>query len=320
MKYKATMLGIILVLILSACGLKEENPLEDKIKIGVMLEGNGLGDQSFSDLAFAGLVKARDEDDIIINYLEIADTGTYKDGFEQLAKGDNDIVIALGATYQEELEEVAPKYPKQQFIIIDAISDVKNITSITFREDEGSMLAGIVAAKATDSQTIGFIGGLELPVIERFKKGFIEGAKSVNPDIKILTDYANSFDDDKAGAKVASEMIDQKADVLYAAAGYAGVGMLKEAQKRKVYAIGVDSDQYFIAENAVITSMQKNLDVVLYDFIHKYKETGEIPSGHIELGLKDEAVGLAPFRVMDLTNKELKDLEDTIEKAKSNMN
>lgn len=320
MKYCRAMLGIVLILALSACGVEKEDPLKDKIQVGVMLEGSGLGDQSFSDLAFEGLKKARDEDGIIINYLEVAETDTYKKGLERLVNEGNDLVIALGASYQEILEELARKHPKQQFVIIDTASDADNITSITFKEDEGSMLAGIVAAKVSNSQTVGFIGGLDFPVIERFKQGFIKGAKSVNPDIKVLTDYAGSFDDDKLGAKAASKMIDQKADVLYAAAGYAGVGMLKEAEKRKVYAIGVDSDQYFIAENAVITSMQKNLDVALYNLLHSLKETGEIPSGHIELGLKENAVGLAPFRVMNLTDKRMKDLEKTLEQAKSDMN
>lgn len=311
---------IVLILLLGGCGPKEVNPLEGKIKVGALLPGDGLGDQSFSDLAFAGFIKARDEDDIIIDLLEVSKSGSHKNGFEELAKGDYDIIFAISQDGQEELEEVAQKYPEQSFVLIDAISDIDNVTSITFKENEGSMLAGVVAATITETDTIGFIGGLDVPVINRFKEGFIQGAKSVNPDINILTEYTNSFDDEKIGSNTASKMIDKDADVLYAAAGYTGVGMLKEAEKRNVSAIGVDSDQYFIAEDAVITSMQKNLDVVLFDLLHTLKETGEVPTGHIELGLKDNALGLAPFRAMDLTDKEITELERTIEKAKSNMN
>ena len=113
----------------------------------------------------------------------------------------------------------------------------------------------------------------------------------VNPAIVILNEYADNFDNDGLGAEIASKMIDNKADVLYAAAGFTGVGMLKEAEKRGIYAIGVDSDQYFYAEQAVITSMMKNIDSALFNIIHTYKESEAIQSGHIELGLAENAVG-----------------------------
>ena len=160
---------------------------------------------------------------------------------------------------------------------------------------------------------------MEVPVIQRFEKGFIQGAKSVNPDIVILKEYANNFDNDGLGAEIASKMIDDKADVLYAAAGFTGVGMLKEAEKRGVYAIGADSDQYFYAEQAVITSMMKNIDSALFDIIHSYKESGAIQSGHIELGLAENGVGLAPFRVLELTDAEKGKLDALIEKAASEL-
>ncbi|WP_203245883.1 BMP family lipoprotein [Sporosarcina beigongshangi] len=313
------MVVLFITLLLGACGLEEKNPLEGKVKVGVMLSENGLGDQSFSDLAFAGLVKARDEEGIVIEYLELADTGTYENGFEQLANSGNDLVFALGFTGQEALEKVAQAYPQQSFVLVDAVSEMNNITSITFKENEGSVLAGIVAATVSETQTIGFIGGVEAPLIQRFEQGFVQGAKSVNPTIEIMTEYAGSFDNDVLGAEIAANMIDSQADVLYAAAGFTGVGMLQEAEKQGVYAIGVDSDQYFYAEKAVITSMMKKIDLALFDIIHAYKETGEIPSGHVELGFAENAVGLAPFRVLDLTQADQERLDGYLEKATSEM-
>lgn len=320
MKVRLLFTTILLLVVLTGCGLEEKDPLDNKITIGVMLSENGLGDQSFSDLAFAGLVQARDEDDVIIEYLELADTGTYGAGFEQLVNNNNDLVIAVGFSGQEDLEKVASQHPEKSFILVDGVSESKNITSITFKEDEGSLLAGVVAATVSQSQTIGFIGGMEIPVIERFQTGFIEGAKMVNPEIEVLTAYTNDFDDDKIGASTAAEMIAKDADVLYAAAGFAGVGMLKEAERSGIYAIGADSDQYFFAENAVITSMMKNINVALFDIIHEYKEVGEIPTGHIDLGLAENGVGLAPFRVLDLSDTELKQLENKLEEISSQMN
>ena len=319
MKYKLTAIFLSILLILGGCGLEEKDPLEGKVKVGVMLSENGLGDQSFSDLAFAGLTQARDEDDVVIEYLELVETGTYEKGFQELVDNGNDLIFALGFTGQEELEKIALDYPKQKFVLVDAVSEVENITSVTFKEDEGSVLAGIVAATVSDSQVIGFIGGIEVPVIQRFEEGFIQGAKSINPDISIFSEYAGDFDDDSLGAKMASKMIDEKADVLYAAAGFTGVGMLEEAEKRGVFAIGVDSDQYFYAEQAVITSMMKNIDIALFDIIHSYKETGKIQSGHIELGLSENGVGLAPFRVLELGATETEKLDTLIEKATLDM-
>lgn len=319
MKLKLLIVLTTALLILTGCGLEEKNPLDGKVKVGVMLSENGLGDQSFSDLAFKGLTKARDEEDIVVEYLELAETGTYEKGFRELVESGNDLVFALGFTGQQELEKVALDFPDQKFVLFDAVSEAANITSITFKEDEGSMLAGIVAATVSNSQVIGFIGGMEVPVIQRFEQGFIQGAKSVNPDIVILNEYANNFDDDGLGAEIASKMIDDKADVLYAAAGFTGVGMLEEAEKRGIYAIGVDSDQYFYAEQAVITSMMKNIDSALFDIILSYKESGAIQSGHVELGLAENGVGLAPFRVLELTDVEQGKLDALIEQAASGL-
>lgn len=319
MKLKLLIVLTTALLILTGCGLEEKNPLDGKVKVGVMLSENGLGDQSFSDLAFKGLTKARDEEDIVVEYLELAETGTYEKGFRELVESGNDLVFALGFTGQQELEKVALDFPDQKFVLFDAVSEAANITSITFKEDEGSMLAGIVAATVSNSQVIGFIGGMEVPVIQRFEQGFIQGAKSVNPDIVILNEYANNFDDDGLGAEIASKMIDDNADVLYSAAGFTGVGMLKEAEKRGIYAIGVDSDQYFYAEQAVITSMMKNIDSALFDIILSYKESGAIQSGHVELGLAENGVGLAPFRVLELTDVEKGKLDALIEQAASGL-
>lgn len=319
MKLKRLIVLTTALVLLVGCGLEEKDPLDGKVKVGVMLSENGLGDQSFSDLAFKGLTKARDEEDIVVEYLELAETGTYEEGFRELVESGNDLVFALGYTGQLELEKVALDFPDQKFVLVDAVSEAENITSITFKEDEGSVLAGIVAATVSDSQVIGFIGGMEAPVIQRFEQGFIQGAKSINPDIVIHTEIAGDFDNDGLGAEIASKMIDDKADVLYAAAGFTGVGMLKEAEKRGIYAIGVDSDQYFYAEQAVITSMMKNIDNALFDTIQSYKESGTIQSGHIELGLAENGVGLAPFRVLELTDAENDKLDALIEKAASEL-
>lgn len=309
--------GMMVTGILAGCSAGEEKKAE-RIKIGVMLSDVGLGDQSFSDSAFTGLSKARDELDILFDYRELQTVGSYEQGFIELVKDGNDLVIGLGFMVQEDLEKVAKKYPDQQFILIDSVSELDNITSITFKEEQGSYLAGALAAMVTKTNKIAFIGGAEVPLILKFKDGFEQGVKAVNPSAEVVVGYANDFGDAVLGAKMAAEMIGGGADVLYAAAGLTGVGVLKEAQELKKLAIGVDSDQYFFAEKAVITSMLKNVDVALYETIKSYKKDKKLSARQIELGINENSVGLAPIRVIKLTPQQEKNLQDLEAKLSNN--
>jgi basic membrane protein A len=310
------MMSIMLVLFISGCSSSSAmfKP-KDRIKVGIMLSDVGLGDQSFSDSAFKGLMKARDELGIIFDYRELKDTKTYEQGLRELAEAGNDLVIGLGFMVQEDLEKVAKQYPKQTFILIDSVSDLENVTSITFKEDEGSFLAGIVAGLITKTNKVGFIGGADVPLIRKFESGFVKGVKAVNPKIAVQEVYAGNFSDDKLGASIAKKMIANGVDVLYAAAGLTGVGVLREAELNGKYAIGVDSDQYFHAEKAVVTSMLKNVDVALYTIIKEYVEKGSIPKGTVQLGLKENGVDLAPIRVISLNEQQQKTLETWKQKA-----
>jgi basic membrane protein A len=309
------MMSIILILFISGCSSSAAFKPKDRIKVGIMLSDVGLGDQSFSDSAFKGLMKARDELGIIFDYRELKDTKTYEQGLRELAEEGNDLVIGLGFMVKEDLEKVAKQYPKQTFILIDSISDLENVTSITFKEDEGSFLAGVVAALITKTNKVGFIGGADVPLIRKFESGFVKGVKAVNPKIAVQEVYAGNFRDDKLGASIAKEMITNGADVLYAAAGLTGVGVLREAELKGKYAIGVDSDQYFYAEKAVVTSMLKNVDVALYTIIKEYVEKGNTPKGTVQLGLKENGVDLAPIRVISLNEQQKKTLETWKQKA-----
>ncbi|XQY93847.1 BMP family lipoprotein [Metabacillus sp. HB246100] len=302
---------MIIILLISGCSQESvTNPVDKKMKIGIMLSDVGLGDQSFSDAAFRGLEKARDEIGIILDYRELKDTETYEQGITELVNEQYDVIVGLGFMVQEDLEKVASKFPDQQFILVDAVSELGNITSITFKEDQGSFLAGVVAALSTKTEKLGFIGGADVPLINKFEQGFIEGAKSINPSIEVAVSYANDFGNDQLGASMADEMIKNEADVLYAAAGFTGVGMLKKAQEKEVLAIGVDSDQYFYAEKAVVTSMMKNVDVAMYQIAEQLVEKGEVQAGHIELGIKEDGIGLAPIRVKHFTNDEQKIIDE----------
>ena len=304
-KISLFLLCILCVIGLSACGNQDvktvdavSQELEQHFSVGVLLPDVGLGDQSFNDLAIKGLVKARDNLDIIWAYQDLNTSKSLEEGLAELMSANHDVIIGVGYSVQEMLEQVATEHPEQRFVLVDTISDVPNIDSIVFKENEGSYLAGVVAAMTSTSDIIGFVGGMEDPVILKFLEGYREGAQSVKPDIEVLVAYANTYSDDQVGAQLAREMITKQADVLYAAAGYTGVGLLQEAQKQKVFAIGVDSDQYFYAEKAVVTSMLKNIDVAVYNYLESLMNNTDQSQMLLEFGINEDGVDLAPIRVI----------------------
>ncbi|OEH91369.1 BMP family lipoprotein [Bacillus solimangrovi] len=303
-------LFLALFLIMTAgCSASKELERDEPIRIGIMLSDVGLGDQSFSDAGFTGLMRARDELGIMFDYRELEDGDDYEEQLRDLVAQGNDLVIGLGFMVQEAIEKVAEDNPEQQFLLIDAVSDSSNVRSLTFKEDEGSYLIGVLAGLKTTTNTVGFIGGVDVPLIRKFENGFRQGVKHVNPEAEVLVSYAGSFGDDKLGAQEANTLIDNGADFIYPAAGFTGVGALQMAQEKGIYGFGVDTDQYFLAEEAVVSSMVKKVDVAVYEVIDTLVKSKELTSEHFQFGLKEKGVGLAPIRIIDLSNEEQKILD-----------
>lgn len=308
-----------LMLISSACSKGEPTGKADggRIKIGIMLSDAGLGDQSFSDAGFSGLEKARDELNISFDYREIAETKTYEKGLEELVKEGNDLVIGLGFSMQEAIDKTAKKYPDQTFLLIDSESDLPNVHTVTFKEEEGSYLIGAIAGMKTKSNIVGFVGGVDVPLIRKFEKGFIEGVKAANPKAEVISEFAGSFGDDKLGQKIAGKMIEKGTDYIYPAAGFTGVGVLLEAQKSGIYSFGVDSDQYYLAEKAVATSMLKRVDVAIFNVVKEYSSKGKLSEKRSQLGLKENGVDIAPIRIIEMSPSQMDTLEGLRKKISS---
>ncbi|MDO3411913.1 BMP family ABC transporter substrate-binding protein [Saccharibacillus sp. CPCC 101409] len=302
------------ILLLAACGSQTGSSAKaaEPLEVGVVLSDVGLGDQSYSDAAFRGLVKARDEDGILFDYREIAQTDTYDEAFKQLVLQDNDLIIGLGYMVKDSLEAAAKTYPDRQFLIVDDTSDLSNVSSITFKEEEGSFLAGAAAAMSSKTGHIGFLGGVESDLLKKFEMGYEQGAQSIDPQIQLKAVYAGDFGKAELGASLAASMMQSdNVDVVYAAAGLTGIGALQEAQKLGKYAIGVDTDQFFIAEKAVITSMVKNVDTAIFTAVQTFEQSGgKFPEKNMVFGLKEDGVGLAPIHVVDLTDQQQKRLEE----------
>ncbi|MBL7500177.1 BMP family ABC transporter substrate-binding protein [Frankia sp. CNm7] len=280
------------VLVLGACGGDDgdETPAPgggttaaaSEIKVGLAYDIGGRGDKSFNDSAAEGLDKASDEFGVEATELEAAEGETdaqKEERLRQLADAGNNPIIAVGFAYATALAAVAPEYPDVSFAIIDdaTLVDEPNVASLTFAEEQGSFLVGAIAAQASKTNNIGFVGGVETPLIHKFQAGYEAGAKAVKPDIQIQVTYLTQppdftgFNDPAKGQTAAAGMYDSGADVVYHAAGGSGGGVFTAAKAGGKLAIGVDADQYLGAapdvQPVILTSMLKEVDVAVYDMI-----------------------------------------------------
>ncbi|MCX4729973.1 BMP family protein [Streptomyces sp. NBC_01363] len=299
-----------LALSATACGGKSSSDAGSDskgAKTALAYDIGGRGDQSFNDAAYAGLAKAEKELGFKGTEAEPSDGESDADKVQRLttlARAGNNPVIGVGFAYAPAIKKVAPKFPKITFGIIDdaSVTD-KNITNLVFNEEQGSYLAGVAAAKVTKTKTVGFIGGVETPLIKKFQAGFEQGVKDTDPSVKVLSQYLtqppnfDGFSKPDLGKAAAQGQLDKKADVVYAAAGLAGSGSIEATAKAGKWAIGVDSDQYsqkgLAAYKAqILTSVTKDVSGSVFNLIKSVKD-GKPQTGEIRYGLDKDGVGLA---------------------------
>ncbi len=269
-----------------------------KIKAGLVTDVGGVNDKSFNTLAWEGLQRAGKEFGAEIKYTESKQNADYVANLSQFARAKYDVVFAVGFLMQDAVKEVAAKYPDTKFAIIDGDApDAPNAVSYKFKEEEGSFLAGAMAAGVSKSGTVGFVGGMEMPLIKKFEVGYTAGAKTINPKVNVTVGYAGKFDDPQRGQEIALSQMGAGADVVFHAAGATGTGVIKAVQGKGAgyYAIGVDKDQDGEAPGRVLTSMVKKVDVAVYD-VCKAVASDSFKPGTIILGLKDGAVGLSEMK------------------------
>jgi len=269
-------------------------------KVAIVFDVGGLGDQSFNDAAYAGLKMLEAELGADVRYVESRTPSDYEPNLSMLAREGYDVIWAIGFLLEDAIRKTAVQYPDTMFGIIDSAfddelyeSELPNVLGVLFKEHEGSFVMGVLAAETTKSNVIGFVGGIQIPVIERFEAGFKAGVWSVNPDINIITNYTGAFDDPAKGKAASDSMARRRADVIFHAAGATGLGMIESAEEQGFWAIGVDSDQHHVAPDSVLNSMIKRVDIGVFEGTIMMLE----PSfkGHtVFLGLKEGAVGLAP--------------------------
>ena len=278
---------------------------QDKRAALIVAQG-GLGDQSYNDLAYSGFQRAIEGTGIEGRPVESEDVvAQAAEILRRASDAGFGLIVDLEYSHGEPMVEVAKDYPDTNYVILNQVREGGNVASVLFQEQEGSYLAGTLAALVTTDTSIkginaepiiGVIGGTKSAGIDKFIAGYIEGAKAANPDVEVKVAYSNNFGDPSIGLQMAKAMFEEGADIVYQVAGGTGMGVIQAAKEEGHYAIGVDTDQDGIAPGAVLTSMVKRTDVAVENVVKDYAD-GKFPGGEtITFGLKENGVGLSEMK------------------------
>ncbi len=274
------------------------------LRIGLVLDKGGKDDKSFNSAAYAGAKKAEKEFGIELKYVEATDNNSLESLHRNFAQKKYDLIIGIGFAQADAVKKVAKLFPETKFAIVDGESNEKNVKSLLFEEHEGSYVVGYAAGIKTKTNVIGFLGGMDIPLIRRFQKGFEAGVKAAQPKAKVIVNYigatGEAWNNPAKAKELSLSMISQKADVIFHAAGASGAGLFDAASDKKIYAIGVDSNQNWMKPGVVLTSMLKKVDVAVYDVIKSVKNN-DFKGGVNRFGVKSEGVDWA----LDEHNKSL---------------
>lgn len=296
--------AVALAVVLAAgCAPKAESPGKtanpDALKVGLVFDIGGRGDKSFNDAAYAGLERAQKELGIEFQTLETGEGADREAQMRQLAAGGSQLVFGVGFLFSDDIKALAKEFPDVKFACIDFTVTPgeelpPNLEAIKFKEEEGSFLVGALAAEMSKSGTVGFVGGMEIPLIKKFEAGYRAGVAAVRPNAKVIAKYAGTtgaaFKDPTKGKELALSEYHQGADIIYHASGSTGLGVFEAGRELGKYAIGVDSDQYESAPGVVLTSMVKRVDNAVFDCIRD-TQAGHFTGGVHVFGLQQNGVG-----------------------------
>jgi basic membrane protein A len=313
------LIGILLAInaLLIAAGRAVIPEATDKqgagIRVGLVFDVGGKNDKSFNEAAWRGLVRVRDELGVDVQFIEPTEGSDRESALRRLAAAQVDLVIGVGFIFGPDLERLAGQFPDVRFAGIDyspseGVGVLPNLAGLRFREHEGSFLVGAIAGLTTRTRVVGFVGGMQIPLIRKFQAGYEAGVRHVCPGCRVVSAYAGTepkaFADPSLGEVLASAQYGQGADIIFHAAGKTGDGVFAAAIQRDARAIGVDSDQFDNAPCCVVTSMVKRVDVAVVDIV-KEVIAGRFRGGLRELGLADQGVGF----VADERNRRLLPIE-----------
>ncbi|MDP1753647.1 MAG: BMP family ABC transporter substrate-binding protein [Reyranella sp.] len=293
-----------LVTLLAGALLPLQAEAQTEIKPAVVYSTGGKFDKSFNEGVSAGAEKFKKETNIAVAEFEPSNETQFEQALRRFAQRGQDPIIAVGFSQAVALEKIAKEFPKTRFTIIDSVVALPNVQSVVFKEQEGSFLVGVLAALASKTGKIGFVGGMDIPLVRKFQCGFEQGIKYANPKAELITNMTGTtpaaWNDPSRGAELAKGQFDRGVDVVYAAAGSTGIGILQAAKDRGKLGIGVDSNQNHLHPGTMLTSMLKRVDLATYNSF-KAAQTGTWKGGVQVLGLKDGGVDWA----LDKDNEKL---------------
>ncbi len=311
---KRIVLGLLAATVLSVPAFAQE------ISPGLLFDLGGKFDKSFNESSYEGAERFKSETGIEYVEFEISNDAQREQALRRFAEDGRNPIVMAGFSWASALEAVSKDYPDTSFAIIDMVVDQPNVRSVVFKEQEGSYLVGLLAGMKSESGTVGFVGGMEIPLIGKFECGYVQGVMAANESANVIRNYTGdtpaAWNDPTRGAEITRSQIEQGADVVYHAAGGTGVGVLQAAADAGKFGIGVDANQNYLHPGHVLTSMLKRVDVAVYEaFMDAHN--GEFETGIMNLGLAEDGVGYA----LDEHNRDLitADMEAAVEQAKADI-
>lgn len=264
-----------------------------EFKVGLVLDRGGKDDKSFNSSAYEGATRAREKLGVFVKYVEAADDNAFEPMLRAFAQRDFDLIIGIGFAQKEPIKKVSAQFPRKHFAIVDAQVDAPNVRSLMFEEHQGAFLVGSIAAMTTKTGKIGFVGGMDIPLIRRFHMAYEAGAKKINPQITVLANYvgitSEAWNNPPKGKELAISQYDSGADIVFAAAGASGLGVFDAAEEKKKFAIGVDANQDWTKPGLILTSMLKRVDQAVYSTIEEAK-SGAFVGGVKHFGLANKGI------------------------------
>lgn len=265
-------------------------------KVGLVLDKGGRDDKSFNSAAFRGATEAKEKLGIELKVVESSDDTALEPSLRTFAQHGYDLVVGIGFVMKTPIEKVAKQFPKTHFLIIDSLVTLPNVHSVIFKEHEGSYLVGAIAALTSKSKVIGFVGGMDIPLIRRFEMGYKAGATAAVPSVQVISNYVGSSSDawrnPTKGKELALSQHSKKADIIFAAAGASGLGVFDAVEEKNIYGIGCDSNQNWVKPGKILTSMVKRVDSAVYKTIEDSSK-GNFKAGEFSLGLSEGMIDFA---------------------------
>jgi basic membrane protein A len=275
----------------------------------MILAQGGLGDRSFNDSAYAGLQEAQRQYNIRFETAVYTSEDSNLDDLRNFAKQDYDLIIGIGFENGSLIETVAAEYPTHNFAIIDTVAAGNNVASVIYREPEGDFLMGVLAAMLTESNQVGFIGGVDIDIIRRIQTGFEQGVAFENSNVSVISQMAGTFTEPETGKTLALEQYKQGVDVIYNAAGRTGLGIIEAAKESNQLTIGTSGDQRYLAPGNVVGNRPKRVDTAVLTLVEEV-QAGTFSGGTRSLGLAEEGLSLGPFDEEIVTPAMLNRLEE----------